>query len=298
MQITASMVKELREKTGAGMMDAKKALQENNGDFEASIDWLRKKGVAKAAKKSARTAAEGMVWATAEGTKGAMVEVNAETDFVAKNEKFTDFVKKLSQLVLETGETDIEKLSAMDWPEGGTVGEQLTTLIATIGENMSLRRASTLSVDSGAVQAYIHMNGKIGVLVGIESSDSSDELSETARQVAMHVAASNPQYPDRNSVDAAAIEREKAVYSDQAKQSGKPENIIEKIVEGRMNKFFEEVCLVDQAFIMDTDRKVGQVISGAGSDAKLAGYVRFQLGEGIERKEEDFAAEVAAAVAS
>ena len=163
---------------------------------------------------------------------------------------------------------------------------------------MSLRRASTLSVDSGAVQAYIHMNGKIGVLVGIESSDSSDELSETARQVAMHVAASNPQYPDRNSVDAAAIEREKAVYSDQAKQSGKPENIIEKIVEGRMNKFFEEVCLVDQAFIMDTDRKVGQVISGAGSDAKLVGYVRFQLGEGIERKEEDFAAEVAAAVAS
>ena len=293
MQISASMVKELREKTGAGMMDCKKALGETEGDFEQAVDWLRKKGIAKAAKKADRVASEGVAFAYSEGKKGVLVEVNAETDFVAKNEQFTKFVQQLSELVLSSGETDIEKLSALEWPTGGTVAEQLTELIATIGENMSIRRATVLNVSKGAVASYVHMNGKIAVLTALSADEENDKLQETARNVAMHVAAANPQALDRDSVDAALVEKEKAVLVDQAKQSGKPENIIEKMVEGRMNKFFEEICLTEQAFIMDTDQKVKEVVANAAPGAKIVDFARFELGEGVEKKEDDFASEVA-----
>ncbi len=295
MQITASMVKELREMSGAGMMDAKNALSENGGDIEAAMDWLRKKGMAKAAKKAGRVANQGLVSAVSTGTSGAMVEVNAETDFVAKNEEFVKFVDALTTVVAESGKTDVEEINAL--PMGSsTVGETLTGLIAKIGENMNIRRAATWSVDKGIVKSYVHMGGKIGVVVALES-DSADagKLETVAKNVAMHVAAANPLYMDRTSVDADALERERTIFMDQAKASGKPENIIEKIVEGRVNKYYEEVCLVDQAFIMETDKKVGQVLSEAG--ATLKGYTRFGLGEGIEKAEEDFASEVAAAVA-
>ncbi|MBI1362901.1 MAG: elongation factor Ts [Proteobacteria bacterium] len=295
MQISATMVKDLRERTGAGMMDCKAALQETSGDFEAAIDWLRKKGISKAEKKSGRVAAEGMVVATSKGTKGAVVEVNAETDFVAKNDLFVAFANEVNQLVIDNGETAVEKISAMTLPSSGkTVAEQLTTLIATIGENMSLRRAASLSVKSGVVSSYVHMNGKIGVLVAIEAPEASDKLAETAKNIAMHVAAANPKFLDRTSVDNSALEREKAIFMEQARASGKPEAIIGKIVEGRVSKFYEEVCLVDQAFIMDTDRKVGDIVRDVHPQAKIAGFVRYALGEGIEKESGDFAAEVAA----
>lgn len=296
MTITAAMVKELREKTGAGMMDAKKALVENNGDFEAASDWLRKKGMAKAEKKSSRVAAEGIVYTHAEGNKGVIIEVNSETDFVAKNEKFQEFVKGVANIVLTSGTTDIEALKATDYGNGKSVQEQLTELIATIGENMSLRRTEVMTVNSGVVKGYMHMGGKIGVLVAVEAPEASDKLEETARNVAMHVAAANPLYLDRSSVDQDALQKERDVYTEQARQSGKPEQIIEKIVEGRINKYCEEICLVDQVFVMDTDRRVGQVVTDASAEAKIAGYTRFALGEGIEKEEGDFAAEVAAAV--
>ena len=294
MQISASMVKELRERTGAGMMDCKQALSENSADFEAAVDWLRKKGIAKAEKKSGRVAAEGMVTTLVEGPVGAIIEVNAETDFVARNEHFTTFSNGLAKLVLDSGETDIEKLKTMPWATGGTVGEQLTTLIATIGENMSIRRAAVLRVSKGAVASYIHMNGKIGVLVGIEGEGDAAKFAEAAKNVAMHVAAANPQFLDRSQVDGSALEREREIFAEQARQGGKPENIVEKIVEGRLNKFYEEVCLTEQAFIMDTDHKVGDVVAKLGGGAKIAGFVRFQLGEGIEKEMGDFASEVAA----
>lgn len=293
MQISATMVKELRDKTGAGMMDCKKALGETEGDFEQAVDWLRKKGIAKAAKKADRVASEGLTFAYSEGKKGVLIEVNAETDFVAKNEQFTQFVQKVAEIALESGETDIEKLSAMSWPEGGTVAEQLTELVATIGENMTIRRATVLSVSKGAVASYVHMNGKIAVLTALSADEENDKLQETARNVAMHVAASNPQALDRDSVDAELAEKEKQVLVDQAKQSGKPDNIIEKMVEGRMNKFFEEICLTEQAFIMDTDQKVKDIVANAAPGAKVAGFARFELGEGVEKKSEDFASEVA-----
>ena len=293
MQISASMVKQLRDQTGAGMMDCKKALGEAEGDFDQAVDWLRKKGIAKAAKKSDRVASEGIAYAYSEGNKGCLVEVNAETDFVAKNEKFTQFVQDLSELVLKTGDTDIKKLSAQAWPTGGTVAEQLTELVAKIGENMTIRRATVLSVSKGAVSSYIHMNGKIAVLAALSAEEESDKLQETARNVAMHVAASNPQALDRDSVDAELVAREKQVLVDQAKQSGKPDNIIEKMVEGRMNKFFEEICLTEQPFIMDTDQKVKDVVENAAKGAKIVDFARFELGEGVEKKEDDFAAEVA-----
>ena len=294
MQISASMGKELRERTGAGMMDCKQALSENSADFEAAVDWLRKKGIAKAEKKSGRVAAEGMVTTLVEGPVGAIIEVNAETDFVARNEHFTTFSNGLAKLVLDSGETDIEKLKTMPWATGGTVGEQLTTLIATIGENMSIRRAAVLRVSKGAVASYIHMNGKIGVLVGIEGEGDAAKFAEAAKNVAMHVAAANPQFLDRSQVDGSALEREREIFAEQARQGGKPENIVEKIVEGRLNKFYEEVCLTEQAFIMDTDHKVGDVVAKLGGGAKIAGFVRFQLGEGIEKEMGDFASEVAA----
>ena len=298
MTITAQMVKELRERTGAGMMDSKKALVENGGDFEAAIDWLRTKGIAKAEKKASRVASEGMVFTLAEGNKGVVVEVNSETDFVAKNDQFQAFVKQLAAMILESGETDVEALKSANWPEGGTVSEKLTDLVATIGENISIRRAQTVSVPNGVVSGYMHMGGKIGVLTAIEAPEASDTMAEVARNISMHVAASNPQFLDRSSIDADVLARETAVYEEQARQGGKPDNIVEKIVMGRVNKFCEEICLVDQAFVMDTDRKVGQVVTDANADAKLSTYVRFVLGEGIEKEEGDFAAEVAAAVAS
>jgi len=298
MTITAQMVKELRERTGAGMMDSKKALVENGGDFEAAIDWLRTKGIAKAEKKASRVASEGMVFTLTEGNKGVVVEVNSETDFVAKNDQFQAFVKQLAAMILESGETDVEALKSANWPEGGTVSEKLTDLVATIGENISIRRAQTVSVPNGVVSGYMHMGGKIGVLTAIEAPEASDTMAEVARNISMHVAASNPQFLDRSSIDADVLARETAVYEEQARQGGKPDNIVEKIVMGRVNKFCEEICLVDQAFVMDTDRKVGQVVTDANADAKLSTYVRFVLGEGIEKEEGDFAAEVAAAVAS
>lgn len=293
MEITASAVKELRDRTGAGMMDCKAALTEAKGDFEAAIDWLRKKGISKAEKKAGRAATDGMVFAVNMGTKGAVVEVNAETDFVAKNDKFIAFVKALAETVLKTGETDLEKLKNASLPTGGTVGGTLTELVATIGENMTIRRAMYLSVASGVVHSYVHMGGKIGVLVAISAPNSNDKLAEVAKGVAMHVAAANPLFLDRTSVDSAALEREREIFMEQARASGKPEAILAKIVDGRVNKYYEEVCLVEQPFIMDTDRKVGAVVSGADAGAKVAAYVRFALGEGLEKKHDDFAAEVA-----
>lgn len=301
-QITASQVKELRELTGAGMMDAKAALQENNGDMEAATDWLRKKGLSKAAKKSSRTAAEGLVAIALSGNKGAIVEINAETDFVARNDQFQGFVSKVAQIALNKT-ADIAALAAAEYAGGKTVQDTLTSLIATIGENMALRRSASLEVNKGVVAGYIHNAlapnlGKIGVLVGLESEGDAAKLQELGRQIAMHVAAAFPQFLDPTSVDPAAAEREKAFLREQTKDSGKPADIIEKMVEGRMRKYFEEVCLTEQIFVMDGETKISKVIEnavkGIGKPVKLTGYIRFQLGEGIEKEQTDFAAEVAA----
>jgi elongation factor Ts len=299
-EITAAMVKDLREKTGAGMMDAKKALTENNGDMEASVDWLRKKGLSKAAKKSGRVAAEGLVAISVEGTKAAVVELNSETDFVARNTEFQSFVAQLAKKAV--GVSSVEALAAAPL-NGKPVSENLTDLIAKIGENMTLRRMQALSVSKGAIVGYIHGAladgmGKIGVLVALESSASADKLQALGKQIAMHVAAANPLFLDQTSVDAEAAKRERAIFADQAKASGKPAEIIEKMVDGRMRKYYEEVCLIDQVSVMDGETKISQVIANAakeiGADVKLTGFVRMQLGEGIEKEEVDFAAEVAA----
>lgn len=299
-EITAAMVKDLREKTGAGMMDAKKALTENNGDMEASVDWLRKKGLSKAAKKSGRVAAEGLVAISVEGTKAAVVELNSETDFVARNTEFQSFVAQLAKKAV--GVSSVEALAAAPL-NGKPVSENLTDLIAKIGENMTLRRMQALSVSKGAIVGYIHGAladgmGKIGVLVALESSASADKLQALGKQIAMHVAAANPLFLDQTSVDAEAAKRERAIFADQAKASGKPADIIEKMVDGRMRKYYEEVCLIDQVSVMDGETKISQVIANAakeiGADVKLTGFVRMQLGEGIEKEEVDFAAEVAA----
>ncbi len=293
--ITASMVKELRESTGVGMMDAKKALVQNDGDMEKAVDWLRTQGLAKAAKKSGRTAAEGLVAIVTEGTKGTVLEVNAETDFVARNESFQSFVKKAANLALDVNNLDELKAADMD---GKTVEQTLTDLIATIGENMALRRMSSISVEQGAVVGYIHSAlgdglGKIGVLVALESNEDESKLQDIGKQVAMHVAAANPQFLDKTSVSEDVLNRERAVLKEQAIASGKPAEIAEKMVDGRIRKFYEEICLLDQAFIMDTDKTVEQAVKDAG-DIKVTVFERVQLGEGIEKKEEDFAAEVAA----
>lgn len=294
--ITASMVKELREMTGAGMMDAKKALVENDGNMDAAVDWLRAKGMAKAAKKSGRTAAEGLVAVVTEGTKGSVVELNAETDFVARNEEFQAMVRNVAKEALNVN--TVEELANAQIG-GKAVSETITDLIAKIGENMALRRMTTLSVDQGAVVGYVHGAltdglGKIGVLVALESSESAEKLQEIGKQVAMHVAAANPQFLDKNSVDPEVLERERTVLKEQAIESGKPAEIAEKMVEGRIRKFYEEICLTEQAFIMDTDKTVSQAVKDAG-DIKITAFARIQLGEGIEIEETDFAAEVAAA---
>lgn len=302
--ITASMVKDLREKTGAGMMDAKHALVECGGEMEAAIDWLRKKGLSKAAKKSGRTAAEGLiaVAASPDGKRAAMVEVNAETDFVARNQSFQDFSAKVAQIALGIAD-GVEHLAESAYTGGKSVKETLTDLIATVGENMNLRRSKNLSVSKGFIATYVHSAiapnlGKIGVMVALESDLPAEKLQQLGKQLAMHVAAANPEYLDISSIDAAAVEREKNVQRETAKASGKPDDIIEKMLEGRMRKFYEEVCLMEQVFIMDGETRISALMEKSskelGSPIKLAGYVRYVLGDGIEKEETDFAAEVAA----
>jgi elongation factor Ts len=300
-EITAQLVKELREKTGAGMMDCKKALSETGGDFEPAVDWLRKKGLAAAAKKAGRVAAEGLVGVAVAGTRGAVVEINAETDFVARNETFQSFVAEAANLALNAD--GAEALARAKTPEGKTVGEKLTDMIAKIGENMTLRRAKTLAVGRGVVAQYVHNVaapglGRIGVIVALESAGDVAKLDAFGRQLAMHVAAANPQCVDIADVDPAALERERGVLTDQAKASGRPPEIIAKMVEGRLRKFYEEVALLEQTFVIDGESKVRKAVEAAAADAgapiAVKGFVRYALGEGIERAESDFAAEVKA----
>lgn len=302
-EITASLVKELRERTGAGMMDCKNALTENGGDIEASIDWLRTKGLAAAAKKAGRVAAEGLVGVATDGTHGAMVEVNSETDFVAKNDQFQGFVRDVTQVALAGGITDIDALAAASYPAGGTVAETLTQNIATIGENQSLRRSTILSVASGVVTAYVHNAaapglGKIGVLVALESSAGADVLEPLGKQLAMHVAAANPLALNGDDLDADLVARERAIAEEKAAQSGKPAEIVAKMVDGSIAKFRKENALLSQLFVMDNKTPVAEIVAAAGkevgADITLKGFSRFQLGEGIEKAESDFAAEVAA----
>ncbi|PNU19780.1 elongation factor Ts [Geothermobacter hydrogeniphilus] len=297
--ITAKMVSELRGKTGAGMMDCKKALNETDGNMEEAIDYLRKKGLSAAAKKAGRVAAEGMIAAAGSGRAAALVEVNAETDFVAKNDKFQAFSKGVAEAVLASAPADVEALKAVEFPGSGrNVGEELTHQVATIGENMNLRRFARFEVASGSVASYIHGGGKIGVLVELTcSAGDSEALQGLARQIAMHVAAASPQYLTRDEVPAEVVNREKDIMRTKAIESGKPENIVDKIITGQINKFFGEICLVEQAFVIDPDQKVGKVVESFGKEndceIQLTRYVRYQLGEGIEKKEDDFAAEVA-----
>nr|WP_084167818.1 translation elongation factor Ts [Pelobacter seleniigenes] len=299
MSITAAMVSELRKKTGAGMMDCKKALTETAGNMDEAVDFLRKKGLSAAAKKSGRVAAEGAVAAIADGAVGAIVEVNAETDFVAKNDAFQSFVANVSEVILANEVADVEALKALPYP--GTernVGDELTHQIATIGENMSLRRLARVDAGAGVVAAYVHGAGKIGVLVEFKTDSADDKLAELGKQIAMHVAAAAPQYLDRNAVPAEVVEKEKEIMRVKALESGKPENIVDKIILGQINKFYGEVCLLEQAFVIDPDQKVGKIVEALGKELgttiTLNSFVRFQLGEGIEKREDDFAAEVAA----
>ena len=303
-EITAALVKQLREKTGAGMMDCKRALTENGGDLEASVDWLRTQGLAAAAKKAGRAASEGLVRVAAEGGTGALVEINAETDFVARNESFQDLVVSVTDIAL-SGTGDLEELKEKPFPGGeGSVGETVTSLIATIGENMELRRSALLNVENGVVATYMHNAlkpglGKIGVLVALESDGDTEKLEAFGKQLAMHVAAANPRALSQADVDPAELKRERSVLSEQARESGKPEEIIEKMVDGRLRKYFEEICLLDQTFVIDGESKVAKAVEAAakelGAEINVAGFCRFALGEGVEKKEEDFAAEVAAA---
>jgi elongation factor Ts len=307
MSISAAQVKQLRDMTGAGMMDCKAALAETNGDIEAAVDWLRKKGIAKADKKAGRTAAEGLIGVAADGTSAVVVEVNSETDFVARNDAFQDLVRSVAQVALGTDGSRDAVGAAAHAASGKPVDEAIKDAVATIGENMSLRRSAKLSVPAGVVATYVHNAaadslGKIGVLVAIETEGDVEAARNFARQVAMHVAATNPLALTPEEVDPAAVAREKDIFAAQARESGKPENIIEKMVEGRMRKFFEEVVLLKQAFVMNPDLTVEAALKAAekeiGAPAKLTGFSRFALGEGVEKEESDFAAEVAAAVKS
>jgi elongation factor Ts len=300
--ITAAMVKDLRESTGAGMMDCKAALTETAGDLTAAQDWLRKKGLSKAAKKAGRVAAEGLIGAMTAGNKGVLVEVNSETDFVARNEHFQGLVKMIAQVALDVG-ADVEKIKAAK-VGSITVEAAISDSIATIGENQTLRRAASLEVAQGVVSSYIHGAviegaGKMGVIVALESSGKSDELAVLGRQLAMHVAAANPQAIDPSGLDPELVKREKDVLADKYRQQGKPENVIEKIVESGLKTYYKEVCLLEQAFIHDSGKSVAQALKEAegkvGGPIKVAGFVRYALGEGIEKEETDFAAEVAAA---
>lgn len=301
-QITAALVKELRDTSGAGMMDCKKALTETDGNHDAAVDWLRTKGLAAAAKKSSRVAAEGLVAVKVEGTKGVAVEVNSETDFVARNEQFQNFVAGVATVSFDLGE-DVDALKAATFPQSDkSVEEILTENIATIGENQTIRRAKTLAVDNGAIVAYVHNAvvpnlGKIGVLVALKSDADAETLNSLGKQIAMHIAATNPASLSADDLDPALVEREKQVQMDKARESGKPENIIEKMIVGRMNKYLEEVVLLKQIFVIDNETKICDVIANAakaaGASIELTGFVRMELGAGIEKKEDDFAAEVA-----
>ena len=302
---TAADVKTLREKTGAGMMDAKKALEQSNGDIEAAVDALRAAGLAAAEKRSSRTTAEGLVGVAVEGNKGVAVEVNSQTDFVAKNDQFQDFVRKVTQVALRQDSDSVEALKDAAYPDGGTVGEKLINSIATIGENQQLRRMKTVSVSNGVVVPYVHNVqapnlGKIGVLVALESTADAATLEALGKQLAMHIAAAFPQALDADSLDAEVIERERKIAAEKAAESGKPAEVQAKIVDGAIKKFAKENALLSQVFVMDNKTPVSEVVAKAGKDAGaeivLKDYVRFQLGEGIEKEESDFAAEVAAAV--
>ena len=298
MSITATMVKDLREKTGAGMMDCKAALAETSGDMEAAVDWLRAKGLAKAAKKAGRVAAEGLIGLAADAHHAALVEVNSETDFVARNETFQKMASGIAEAALGA-KGDLDKLAKAKFPGGkGSVAETIKEMIGTIGENMTLRRTAYLDVKKGAVASYMHNQmapglGKIGVIVALESSGDAEALKSFGRQVAMHIAAANPQAVDVESLDKALIERERAVLSEQAKESGKPANVIEKMVEGRLRKFYEEVVLLAQAFVHDPDTTVAKAVAAAeqaaGAPIKITGFHRFALGEGIDRSSEETA---------
>jgi len=302
---TTADIKALRERTGAGMMDAKKALVETDGDLEAAVDALRAKGLATAQKKSSRTAAEGLIGVAVEGTKGVAVEVNSETDFVAKNDRFQDFVRSVTDVAITADSDDVEALKAKDYPTGGTVSDKLTDNVATIGENQQIRRMKTVSVNNGVVVPYMHNAvapnlGKIGVLVALESEADKDTLEALGKQIAMHIAAAFPQALNAEGLDADLIERERAIAKEKAAESGKPENVQDKMVEGAVAKFAKENALLSQVFVMDNKTPISEVVAKAGKDAgkpiELVDYVRFQLGEGIEKEETDFAAEVAAAV--
>ena len=300
--ITAAMVKELRETTGAGMMDCKAALTEVGGDIEAAIDWLRKKGLSKAAKKAGRVAAEGLVAVLVDGVKGVAVEVNSETDFVARNPEFQEMVATIAKVALTVGD-DVEAIKAAAYPGGGTVDEKIAATVAKIGENMTLRRARVVGVGEGVVGSYVHSPvvpglGKIGVLVALETAGKGEKLPELARQVAMHIASANPIAVDADGVDPATVEREKTVLADKYREQGKPEAAIAKIVESGIKTYFKEVTLLEQPFIFDTAKTVGQALreaeSAAGGAIKVAGFVRYALGEGIEKETTAFAPEVAA----
>ncbi len=304
-EITAALVKELREKSGAGMMDCKKALTETNGDIEAAIDWLRAKGIAKADKKSGRTAAEGLIGIAGAGHKAVVIELNSETDFVARNDAFQDLVRGVANVALGTDGT-VDAIAAATYPATGkSVSDTIKDAIATIGENMTLRRSALLEVPHGVVATYIHNAagdgiGKLGVLVALKSEGDKAVLTSIGRQVAMHIAATNPLAIRSEEVDAAVAERERNVFIEQSRASGKPDAIIEKMVEGRMRKFFEEVALLSQAFVINPDQTVGEAVKAAekeaGASIEVVGMVRLLLGEGVEKEETDFAAEVAAAV--
>ncbi|MCW0182968.1 translation elongation factor Ts [Zavarzinia sp.] len=302
-EVSAALVKDLRGKTGAGMMDCKKALAENGGDIEQAIDWLRKKGLSAAAKKADRVAAEGLVAVAANGTKAAVVEVNSETDFVARNPAFQSFVANVAKVAIDAG-SDIAAVAEAGYPGSEkAVKDELTNLIATIGENMNLRRATVLEVPQGVVASYIHSAtapglGRIGVLVALESAAPAEKLEALGKQIAMHIAATSPASLDVASLDQSLVARERDVLTEQARASGKPDNIIEKMIEGRIRKYYEEVVLLEQVFIIDGETKVSKAVEAAAKDAgspiKVTGFVRYALGEGIEKQANDFAAEVAA----
>ena len=302
-EITAAMVKQLRDKSGAGMMDCKHALTETGGDIEAAMDWLRKKGLATAAKKAGRVAAEGLVATATDGGRGVIVELNSETDFVARNAAFQELVGAVSQAALGT-DGAVDSVAAAATADGRTVSDRITELIGEIGENLVLRRAAAVSVGRGTVSSYIHNAaapglGRIGVLVALESDADSGALEELGRKLAMHVAAASPSWLSRDDVDAASIEREREILREQARSEGKPEQIVDKMVEGRMRKYFEEVCLLEQTYVIDGESRVSAAVEAASAElaapVAVSGFVRYQLGEGVERADTDFAAEVAAA---
>ncbi|MBN9542913.1 MAG: elongation factor Ts [Alphaproteobacteria bacterium] len=304
MSVTPQMIKELREKTGAGMMDCKKALDENGGDFEKATDWLRTKGLASAAKKSSRTTAEGLVSLKVEGKTGIMLELNAETDFVAKNDQFIQLVNDVTSELASKKMTDVQAFKESKMADGATVEEKIKAAVAVIGENINLRRVALAEVSNGTVISYVHNAasegmGKIGVLVALETSSNDEKVAQAGKQIAMHIAASKPESLNVSELDPALVEREKNIFAEQARASGKPDSIIEKMIEGRVRKYYEEVVLLEQVFVMDGKTKISQVLEDlskeVGSKVEIKSFVRFALGEGIEKEQTDFAAEVAAA---